>query len=123
VGSARAGSGREASTVDGIGVRVSSRPVDWRGSGGGLFDGWRVSAGMLFDAVATASSLLNGAMPSLGTGMADGSWLTPPLLVIVCTDAASLAELEPASTDLLFSMVPTKLNEVQVRSCFRRIRT
>ena len=110
-GSASAGSS-EASTADGTEVCTLCRSVDCRESGGGRF---RISAGVLFDAVATVSSLLSGAMPSFGIGIVGGSGLAPPLLVIVCPGAVSLTELEPASVDLLFSMVPTNVNETQDR--------
>ena len=114
-GSMGAGSGREVSTVGDIEVCMLCRSVDCRGSGGGRFGGWGVSAGVLLDAAATASSLLNGAIPSFGIGIVDGSGLVPPLVFIVCPVTAPLARLRPASVDLLFSMVPTNDNEIQVR--------
>jgi hypothetical protein len=63
---------------------------------------------MLFDAAATASSLLNGAMPSFGFGIVDGSGLAPPLPFTVCPAAVPPVELEAVSAALLFSIVPTK---------------
>ena len=78
---------------------------------------------MLFDAAATASSLLNGAMPSFGFGIVDGSGFVPPLPFTVCPDTAPPVEVEAASAVLLFSMVPTENHLSREVNLVSQIRT